>query len=310
MAAKTTSCFTFLKEALILPKRNPKLFTPVLLLLALAAYLAPTVHVLFIQPIAADMANHLFEMSNMDPSSPEYAKILEEMKQGAVKLALISIATLIITLALAFVNQIIAFFAASTTYSGDRYSLTELIREISKGNAVRGPIITIAVVTALNFAWMAVLGVLLSAMTRDGRPSVLSVQGLLFVVGFLAFLYFTVLAVVSVAASVVDEEYRGVGALRQAWRVMTRVKRKEGLVLVLVAHLLPATVVAPLYGVALVYAKSVAAALCMLAVYALLSGAQQLFCLAAATVYYYEAMESKEVSPCDYVKIPSGEPNV
>ncbi|KAM0848838.1 hypothetical protein ACQ4PT_054116 [Festuca glaucescens] len=308
MAAKTTSCFTFLKEALILPTRNPKLFTPVLLLLAVTAFLAPAVQVLFVQPLAGDMANHLFEMSNMDPSSPEYAKILEEIKQDAVKLVLIVFAELIVMLTLVFVNQIIAFFAASTTYSGDRYSLVELIREISKGSTLKGPFITLAVVTALNFVWMAVLAALLSVIMRDG--GMLSVQGLIFVLGFIAFMYYTVLALVGVAASVVDEEYRGVCALRQAWTLMTRVKRKEALVLVLVAHLLP-TVVTPFYGVALMYAKkSMAVALCMLAVYAFLSGALQVFYLAAATMYYYEAMDSKEAAPCGYAKIPSGEGNV
>jgi hypothetical protein len=266
---------------------------------------------MFVQPLTNDIASHAIEINNMDPSSPEYAKILEEIKQDAVKLVLIAIAELIVVLPLAFANQIITFFAASTTYSGDRYTLSELIREICNGSPVKvkGPVITIVVVAALNLAWMVALGVLLSVVMRGGRA--LSVEGLVFVLGFMAFLYFTVVALVGVAASVVDEEYRGVRALRQAWRVMTRVSRKEGLVLVVVAHLLP-TVVTPLYGVAMMYAKkSMAVALCMLAVYALLSGAQQMFYLGASTVYYYEAMESKEVSPCDYyTKIPSGEANV
>lgn len=308
MAAKTTSCFAFLKEALILPTRNPKLFTPLLLLLAITPFLTYSVKVLFVQPLSDDITRHFIEMGNTDPSSPEYAELLEEMKQDAVKLVLIVIAQLVVTLALAFVNQILTFFAASTTYSGERYTLAELIREISKGNALKGPCITIAVVTALDVAWTVVLAALLSVVMRDRR--VLSVQGLLFVLGFLAFLYFTVLALVSVAASVVDEEYRGVRALRQAWRLMTRVRRKEGLVLVLVAHLLP-TVVTTVYGFALVYVNmSMAVALCMAAVYAFLVGAQQVFYMAAATVYYYEATESEEVPPCDYAKIPSGEANV
>jgi hypothetical protein len=102
MATKTKSCFTFLREALILPTRNPKLFTPVLLLLAGTAFLGSAVQVVFVQPLTYDMTIHFLEMGNMDPSSPEYAKILEEIKQDAVKLVLIVIAQLIVTLALAF----------------------------------------------------------------------------------------------------------------------------------------------------------------------------------------------------------------
>jgi hypothetical protein len=251
------------------------------------------------------MVSHLIEIKeNTDTSSAEHAWLLEEVKQDAA----IVVPELIIALAVASVFQVLGLFAASTTYSGNRYSLAELVREVSKGSALKGPSITVAVVTALSFAWMAALAALLPVVTR-GRP-VLSVQGVMFIVAFVAFLCFAVLSLVGVAASVADEECRGVPALRRAWRLMTRVRRKEGLALVLVAHLL-LTVVIPLYRVALVNAKkSMAVCLCMLAVYAFLSGAQQLFCLAAATVYYYKAMETKEAAPCGFAKFSSGEGNV
>jgi hypothetical protein len=252
------------------------------------------------------MFSHLIEIKeNTDSSSAEHAWLLEEVKQDAA----IVVPELIIALAIASVFQVLGLFAASTSYSGNRCSLAELVREISKGSALKGPSITIAVVTALCLAWMAALAALLPVVTRGRRP-VLSVQGVMFIVAFVAFLCFAVLSLVGVAASVADEECRGVPALRRAWRLMTRVRRKEGLALVLVAHLL-LTVVIPLYRVALVNAKkSMAVCLCMLAVYAFLSGAQQLFCLAAATVYYYKAMETKEAAPCGFAKFSSGEGNV
>ncbi|XP_044970988.1 uncharacterized protein LOC123431230 [Hordeum vulgare subsp. vulgare] len=309
MAAKTqSSCFTFLKEALILPTRNPKLFTPVFLLLALATFLARSVHVVFTQPLADDMARsiHLIEMRNTGVSCAECDKLGE----GAIKIMLISIAQVILMVALGFVKKVVAFFAASTTYSGDRYSLSELIRKvICKGNTLKVPAITLAVVTALGLAWTAVL-VAMRTGTAVMMHGGLRVQGLIFVLTLLAELYFAVLALVSVTASVVDGERRGVRALRQAWRLMTRAKRKEGLLLVVLTYLLP-TVVAPVYRAALVYSRrSMAAGLCVLAAYALLFGALQLVYLTAATVFYYEAMESKGVVPCDYVHIPSGEGDV
>uniref|UniRef100_K3ZY40 Uncharacterized protein n=1 Tax=Setaria italica TaxID=4555 RepID=K3ZY40_SETIT len=120
----------------------------------------------------------------------------------------------------------------------------------------------------------------------------------LFVLPLLAFLYLNVIFVVAAAVSVADREHRGVGALRQAWRLMTRVWRKQGCVLVLVIHL-----------VAMV--PSMAMGMALLVVYALLSGLVELFYFSAATVYYYQAMESKEVVTAhDYVKIPTGEATV
>lgn len=310
MAAKATSCFTFLKEALVLPTRNPKLFAPILVLLTAIAFLIPAVNVVFIQPLAAEMARHLTEMQTADPSSAEYARLLEEIKQEARELVLISVGLTVVTLALGFAKQILAFSAASTTYSGERYSLAELLRRVTKWGNLRGPLVTVGVVTALQLTFMALLGVYLSSVMRHG--GVLSVQGALFALAFLAFLYFAVVAVVGVAVSVADEGCRGARALRRAWRLMTRVSRKEGALLAAVTVLLP-TVVSPVYGLALVYAKkSMAVGLCLLSVHALLSGAVELFYIAAATVYYYEAMESKAVVVAfdGYAKIPPGEPNV
>lgn len=278
------------------------------LLLAVATFLVRSVHVVFIQPLADDMARsiHLIEMRNTGFSCAECAKLGE----GARKIMLISIAQVILMLALGFVKEILAFFAVSTTYSGDRHSFADLIRKvICKGSTLKGPSITFAVVSALDLAWTAVLVPVRTAavMMLDRRSGVLSVQGLVLLLTLLAKICFAVVALVSVAASVVDGERRGVRALRQAWRLMTRVRRKEGLLLVVLAYLLP-TVVAPVYRAALVYSRrSMAAALCVLAGYAFLFGALQLVYLAAATVFYYEAMESKEVVPCDYAEIPSGE---
>ncbi|KAM3390261.1 hypothetical protein ACQJBY_012076 [Aegilops geniculata] len=297
MAAKTTSCFTFLKEALILPTLNPKLFTPLLLLFAAAAFLDDIVSFVFVQPLADVVAGHVSQVNNTDFSSAEYAELMEMGRplQDGMKLILIGVSKVMVALAVGFVKKILFLFAASTTYSGGRYSLAELLRELVKGRiSLKGPSITIAVVDALDFA-SAVLAALIPAPAlMRGLSGVLSVQGLVYLIALLTSLYFTAVALVGVAASVVDRRCRGVGALRQAWRLVTLVRRKEGLLLVLVAHLVP-TVVAPLYRVALAYAKtSMPVPLCFLALHAFLSCALQLLSLMAATVYYHQAMQSKE----------------
>ncbi|OEL13906.1 hypothetical protein BAE44_0025075 [Dichanthelium oligosanthes] len=128
----------------------------------------------------------------------------------------------------------------------------------------------------------------------------------------IASLYLNVVFAVAVAVSVADTERRGVGALRQAWRLMTRVRRKEGYVLLVVVLLL-AIVPSPLEAVAVGYSsKSMPMmGLSLLFVDALLSGLLELFYFTAVTVYYHQAMESKEVMPHDdYVKIPTGEATV
>ncbi|KAF0929560.1 hypothetical protein E2562_022384 [Oryza meyeriana var. granulata] len=309
MAAKTStsfsSCFTFLKEALILPMQNPKLFIPVFLLLALPIFLVLAANVVFEQPLSMEIAQLAIKLQNTDPSSAEYRRILEEVKRDVAQLVVIAIAVTLVTLVLGFVNRCVAPFAASSTYSGDRYSLPELVRKVMKGN-LKGPLITIAMVSVLQVTSMVLLGKLLySAMQQHSK-----MQGVLFIIGFLAFLYFNVVGMVSVAVSVANTECRGIRALRRAWRLMMRVRRKEGLVLAVVVCLLPVAL-EPLNLIAVAYTKkNMALGLCLLVMYALLSGAEQLFYIAAATVYYFQATDSKdEAMAYAYAKIPTGEAN-
>ncbi|EER88653.1 hypothetical protein BDA96_10G251500 [Sorghum bicolor] len=306
--SSSSSCLSFLKDALLLPSKNPKLFVPVFFLVTASLLLLQITNVFCIQPRTADILHQLDEIKNMDPSSSDYAKLMAEIIKETRELVVISITLLIISFAESFARQIIAFFATSTTYAGDRYSLPELFTEvIMKGRRVRGPLITVAMVGVLNVACMLLLVALLQLAMRHMGVLYMAV---LFVLPFLAFLYLNVVFFVAVAASVADADHRGVSALRLAWRLMTKVWRKEGCVLVVVVHLV-ATVPSPLYAVALAcLKKSMPMGLALLSVYTLLGGLVQLFYYAAAMVYYYQAMESKEkevMAHDDYVKIPTGE---
>ncbi|XP_062225189.1 uncharacterized protein LOC133923903 [Phragmites australis] len=307
--ASSASCLSFLKDALLLPTRNTKLFVPVFILVAVPTLLIQITNVLYIQPLTADILVHINKIKNIDPSTPEYAKLMEEIIKEARELVIISIAFQITAFVLGIAKQIVTFFAASTTYSGDRYSLPELLSKvIMKGHRLKGPLITIALVGVLEFACMALLTALIQLVMRHSAALYMA---LLFIFPFfVTFLYLNVVFMVTVAVSVADTERRGMSALRQAWRLMTRVKKKEGCVLVVVINLL-SLAVSPLYVVALGYTKkSMEMGLVLLSVYALMFGAVELFYFTAAMVYYNQAMESKEVMAHDYVKIPTVEANV
>ncbi|CAD6336266.1 unnamed protein product [Miscanthus lutarioriparius] len=233
--SSSSSCLSFLKDALLLPTQNAKLFVPVFLL-------------------------------------------------------------------------IIAFFATSTTYAGDRYSLPELFTEvIMKGRRLRGPLITVAMVGVLNVACILLLVALLQlAMSHMGGalhggplrapvPRVPVPQHRLLRrhsrVGGRRGPPRRERAHAGVAA---DDTGVEEGRLRAGRRGPTG---GDGSI--------------PLHAVALAWLKkSMPMGLALLSVYALLSGLVQLFYYAAAMVYYYQAMESKEVMAHDYVKIPTGEATV
>jgi hypothetical protein len=171
-----------------------------------------------------------------DPLSSKYTRILEETQHKARVLLFISIAIALITLTPAFVfaKQIVArFFAASSTSSPGstgsdcRYSLAEVLRDLTRWRNVKSPLITTAAaITVLQIVSMALSGANFATVMRNF--DVLSLQGLLFLAAFL---------------------YLGVRALMN---VVGPVKRKECYVLVLVMLLLP-TLLIPLCALAVLY---------------------------------------------------------
>ncbi|KAJ1288181.1 hypothetical protein BS78_02G071000 [Paspalum vaginatum] len=288
--ASSWPCLSFLKDALLLPTRNVKLFIPVLLLTAVTTLLieihdAPT-----------------NEVNNTKAAAPsiDYVKLRQVLRaeRGFIKITISAVITIcflifmfimIVAIVYATFIQILPLFAASTTYSGDRYSLPGLFSKvILKGRHLRGPLITVVMVSVLDLVCKAPLG----ALSLPGHLGELYVMALS-ALPFLVFLYFDVVLLVAIAVSVADTKRRGASALRQAWRLMTQVWWKEGLVLVVVHFLVQVPSLSPLHRVALGYwKKSTPMGLALLAVYALLSGLMEIFYLTAAMVYYHQAMKS------------------
>uniref|UniRef100_A0A8I7B8I4 Uncharacterized protein n=1 Tax=Hordeum vulgare subsp. vulgare TaxID=112509 RepID=A0A8I7B8I4_HORVV len=192
MAAQTNLHFSNfpIKEAPIPPTQNHKLFTPMLLLLAITAFVVPLVLVMSIQPLTDDMArpSHLMAIRSTAPWSAEHVRLLKEITQDAMKFVLINIALLLVTLTLGFAKQTLTFFLRSMGYLGGRYSPADIIRKVIKGSSPQGSSITIAVADALAFTCMVLLGSMLFAMTCR-RSGVFSVEGLIFLLTLVVYLY-------------------------------------------------------------------------------------------------------------------------
>ncbi|CAM0909088.1 unnamed protein product [Alopecurus aequalis] len=256
-----------MKEAWLLFTRIPKLLAP-FLLFGVTGFLHNGVKYVYMNPLFGEMSRLLHEMEeHTDSSSADYAKLQEEAQHDATKILVISIAIALLTLTLAFAKQIVALFAASsTTNSGDRYSLAELLREVTKWHNLKPALIaTAAVVVVSQLMYMALLGA--------SFPSAMHVLGLLSV----AFLYMGVLAVTMVE----------VGSTR-----------KECSATVLVTLLLP-TLLIPLCALGLLYLctkQVMGLGPSLLSVYDLLQGVQDLLYLSAACVYcsYYQSKTIKE----------------
>uniref|UniRef100_A0ACD5ZDS0 Uncharacterized protein n=1 Tax=Avena sativa TaxID=4498 RepID=A0ACD5ZDS0_AVESA len=277
MASKTTTS-SWLKEALLLLARIPNLLSPYLLHMVII--LMPVVNRVYVNPLTAELSRHLGQMEeHTDPSSAEYARLLEETQRDARSLLLVSIADALFTLTLAFIAR--CFAASSSPMSGDRYSLAELLRELTKWRNLKASLVATAV---LQLASVALLGGDVATVVRDFDSGLLSVPGFPFLTASLPFLYMGVVALVSAAD-----------------------KRKELAVLVLatllwLALLIPVCEVAALY---LYTEKVMRLGMSLLSVYDILQVVQNLLYLLAANVYhgYYKARameDSKDtVVACD-----------
>jgi hypothetical protein len=268
MAAKSTT--TCLKEkAPLLLTRICKLVAPYLLY-AFVAFFHNAVKTLYVFPLTREMSRELTKMEHTDPSSAEYAGLSEETQHKAREVLVISIATAVVTLTLAFAKQIVAccFAASSMTCSssgGDRNSFSGLLREATRWDNLKSSLVTTAAVVAvLQLVFIAVLGRDLVAMMIGGFE-LLSVLGFLFLAAFLAFLYLGVLTLTMVTG-----------------------RRKEYTVFVLVTFLLSALLI-PVCEVAVLYVYTeqvMGLGLSLLSVYDLLQGVQDLLYLSAAGVYF------------------------
>ena len=256
MASKTTSR---MKEARLLLSR---ILAPTLPY-AVIGILHTAVKCLYTYPLIREMSRHLSEIEDhTEPSSAEYARLLEEAQHEAAEVLVISIAVALLTLALAFARRIVARFAASgkgNTYSsGGCYSLAELLRELTKWHNLKPCLITTA-------AAVAVSQLVCVALFGASFPTAMQDLGLLSVQAFLGLI---VISLTCVA-----------------------VRRKEYSVMVLVTLLLP-TLVIPVcaFGLVHAYTKQVIGLVSsLLSVYDLLQLLQDLLYLAAAGVYNYTA---------------------
>ncbi|XP_051186392.1 uncharacterized protein [Lolium perenne] len=276
---KAPSFFSFLREGLLLPSRNWRLFTSVCALILASTKLIE----LAVHPLAADETKlDIKALNTTEPGSPDFAKLLQNLLLAGAGYNLFS-----------FVShsavQIVVLFAAAFTYPGQEHTITTFGALLGQAKAqIKGPLLTLAfgyILETFSFVPLTAMASLLGLLEAKQYLVTSLVASLLGFAAVVCLEYFSFLCSFSVVVAVAEPGCYGAAALGKAWRLANGNKRQVVLYLAVTGALSAA--VSPVHTLARTN-NSVALGLLLGFVYALLLALVQLFSDCAMTAFYYE----------------------
>uniref|UniRef100_A0ACD5Y3G6 Uncharacterized protein n=1 Tax=Avena sativa TaxID=4498 RepID=A0ACD5Y3G6_AVESA len=121
---KAPSFFNFLKEGLLLPSRNRRLFTAVFALILVSTVLLVLANDLAIQPLADEIQLAIKALNTTEPGSPDYAKLLQDIQNDTKEVLLVGAGYLLFVVVVGSAVRVVVLFAAVSTYSGEQRATT------------------------------------------------------------------------------------------------------------------------------------------------------------------------------------------
>ncbi|CAL4924015.1 unnamed protein product [Urochloa decumbens] len=302
------SSFNFLKEGLLLPTHNRRLFAAVFAITVASTYVLLLGNYLALQPLTDEIRIDTNALNSTDPSSPEFLRLIQEIQDDTRDLLIASAAYLLVAVMVGWVIKIAVLFAAVTTYSDEMHTFASLLGRVKAH--LKGPLLTLAFVSALGIAYVALvtaMGGLLAFLVVKQYLALVFIGALLVVVASIFLVYFSFVCSLSIVVAVAEPGCHGAGAVGRAWRMM-KGKLLRAVLFVVVTVVLSAALW-PVYNLAKTCAASnVAAGLLLGFLYAVLMAAVQVFGVCAMTAFYYECKRRTEASATQYSKVSTKEP--
>jgi hypothetical protein len=307
------SFFNFLKEGLLLPSRNRRLFTAVSAFTLAATALIVLANDLALQPLADEIKIDIKALNTTEPGSLEYAKLVQEIRNDARELLLVGAGYLLLALVVSAAVRIVVLFAAVSTYSGEQPATTFGALLGKAKPQIKGPLLTLAFIYVLEIVYVALLVAmvgLVSFLAVKQYFVTLLVASLLVIAASVCLVYFSFICSFSVVVALAEPGCYGAAALGKAWRLVKGKKRQVVLYVAVTAVL--AAAVSPVRTLATTCAvNSVALGLLLGIVYAVLLALVQLFTICAMAAFYYERRESvdSQLGATGYAKLSTEEAN-
>ncbi|XP_051186387.1 uncharacterized protein [Lolium perenne] len=295
--------FNFLREGLLLPSRNWRLFASVCALILASTTLIDLAYKPFANETKLDVK--AFNTTEPGTPSPDFAKILlKEIQNGTKDLLLASAGYNLFPFVVRSAVRIVVLFAAVFTYPGQERTITTFGALIGQAKEqIKGPLLTVAFVyvleTVLYIMFVATTSLLILPMVSPYFVTslpllfpfvLLAVALLLFFAALVCLQYFNFLGSFSVVLAVAEPGCYGVAALVKAWRLVQGKKRQVALYLAVTCGL--AAAVSPVRMLATTFTgNSVALGLLLGFACTLLMALVQLFSDCAMTAFYCECRD-------------------
>jgi hypothetical protein len=305
--------FNFLKEGLLLPSRNRRLFTAVCALILISNALVSLSNDLAVKPLADEIQLDLKALNTTEPEPgrPDVKKLLRVIQNDTKELLLVGGGHHLLTVVVRAAVRIVVLFAAVLTYSGEHEhpsttSFRALLRHAKA--QIEGPLLlTLAfgyVLGIAKFVLLAVMASLVGILMATQYHVALFVAALLLVAVYVGGEYLSFLCSFSVVVAVAEPRCHGAAPLGKAWRLVKGKKRQVALYLAITTAL--AYAVSPVRTLSRTYAGDSAALRFLLGfVYAVLQALVELFSGCVMTAFYYESRENTGV----YAKLSTKEAN-
>jgi len=301
------SFFNFLKEGLLLPSHNRRLFAAVFTVIAASTCLLLVGNDLVVQPLAVELNLDTKALNSTDFRSPDLLPLIRKTQADTRALLLTSTAYFLFGAVIRSAIQIVVLFAAVSTYSGELHTIGSLLGRVKA--QVKGPVLTFAFVYALEITYVALLvamSTLVMVLMIKKYYGLFFVGSLLLLPLFVFLVYFSFLCSMSVVVAVAEPGCYGAGALGRAWRLL-KGKRRRVMLFISVTGVLAAALT-PMYTLAKRRElTNMAAGLLLEFLYVILMSALQLFATCAMAAFYYECKGSTEASAAEYVKVSTKE---
>jgi len=222
---KTPSFFiNFLKEGLLLPSRNRRLFTAVSALILVSTTLIVLGNDLAVEPLTNEIKLDVKALKTTEPGSADYAKLLQEIRNDTRELLLVTMGSLLFALVVASAVRIVVLFAAVSTYSVDgEKRATTFGALLGQAKAqIKGPLLTLAfayVLEIISVVLLVAMVGLVGFLAVKQYFVTLLVASLLVIAASVCLLYFSFLCSFSLVVAVAEPGCHGAAALGKAWRL-------------------------------------------------------------------------------------------
>ncbi|KAK1316408.1 hypothetical protein QJS10_CPA05g02296 [Acorus calamus] len=239
---------------------------------------------LTLSPVTSDIDSKAALLPKEDPTSPEAKETMNGLLRDSRELLRIELAFMVPFFIISLYSLVTVVYSSAVTYHDKPLTLGAMLSDIKW--AWKGPAITSLYIIAFTVAYLFVIvfSTTVSMLIIQGTAGIVLIAVVVLLTS-LYYVYLTAVWMVSLVASVLEEDCYGMGAIKKA-RELTKGRNLQGFALVLIVS------VVSLVVVALVNPKQVSGSMVQTVMAMFIGYLFKMFMFMVFTVFYYDCKKS------------------